>query len=112
MLADTGNPFAVVLGQADLVKLMQAELRGVNTNFGTMTGGWIQLAMPEFGLTRRVSDFDSDRVLQAVRADSSDFLGLIGLPLLRMLEYGGDHAAFWIRRRKRTTQLSPRRWNT
>jgi hypothetical protein len=56
--------------------------------------------MPELGLTNLVLGFGSDHVLQAVQSDCLDFQGLVGLPLLRMLEYGGDEVAFWIRKRQ------------
>ena len=100
LLADTGSPCAVILGESDLVALRQADSSEIHTNFGTMAGGWFALAMPEFGLVGRVPGFGSDQVLRAVRSDSPDFSGLVGLPLLRMLEYGGDDAAFWIRKRE------------
>jgi hypothetical protein len=98
MLVDTGSPCAVILGQADLTLLLRAAAKGVHSNFGHLTGGWLQLAMPELGLTIHVLGFGSDHVLRAVRSDSPDFAGLVGLPLLRMVEYGGDGATFWLRR--------------
>ncbi len=97
LLADTGSPCAVILGQSDLEAIRQTEASEIDTNFGTMAGGWFALAMPEFGLVGRVPGFGSDQVLQAVQADCPDFSGLVGLPLLRMLEYGGDDLAFWVR---------------
>ncbi|MBW3599225.1 MAG: hypothetical protein KY475_18390 [Planctomycetes bacterium] len=45
-----------------------------------------------------VTIFGSDQVFQAPQASSPDFKGLAGLPLLRVLEYGGDHVAFWLRK--------------
>jgi hypothetical protein len=66
------------------------------SSVGHLAGGWLELAMPDLGLTDPVLGFGSDRVLEAVRSDSSDFAGLVGLPLLRMVEYGGDSATFWV----------------
>ena len=103
LLADTGSPCAVILGLSDLVELRQTESSELHTNFGTLAGGWFALAMPEFGLVRRVPGFGSDQVLQAVQSDCPNFAGLVGLPLLRMLEYGGDDAEFWIREREPPT---------
>ena len=97
LVADTGSPCAVILGQADLAMLSRAAAKGVSTNFGQLLGGWFELAMPELGLTVPILGFGSDPVLHAVQADSSDFAGLVGLPLLRMVEYGGDRAEFWVR---------------
>jgi hypothetical protein len=98
LVADTGSPCAVILGQADLALMLRASAAGVNTNFGLMAGGWIELNMPELGLANQVLAFASDQVLQAVRAEDPDFAGLVGLPLLRLVEYGGDARAFWVRK--------------
>jgi len=54
--------------------------------------------MPELGLTEIVRGYGSDQLLRAVRSDSSEFDGLVGLPLLRMLEFGGNRSEFWIRK--------------
>ena len=95
---DTGSPCAVSLGHADPALLLRAVAAGTDSNFGHLTGGWLELAMPELGLTNQVMGFGSDHVLQAVQADSPDFAGLVGLPLLRLVEYGGDRVAFWLRK--------------
>jgi hypothetical protein len=42
--------------------------------------------------------FGSDPVLQAVQVDRPDFAGLAGLPLLRLVEYGGNDTSFWLRK--------------
>ena len=69
----------------------------VKTNFGLLQGGWLQLAMPEVGLTQTILGYDSDAVAAAAAASYADFHGLAGLPLLRLAEYGGDADWFWIR---------------
>ena len=69
----------------------------LNTNFGLLQGGWLQLAMPELGLTQTVLGYASDAVAAAAAASHPDFQGLAGLPLLRLAEYGGDADWFWIR---------------
>jgi hypothetical protein len=97
LLADTGSPCAVILGEADLILLQRAAAPGSNTNFGYLTGGWLELNMPELGLASQIRSYGSETVLQTVQLDSLDFAGLAGLPLLRMLEYGGDTASFWVR---------------
>lgn len=51
-----------------------------------------------YGLTRLILGFGSDHVFRATQADTSDFAGLIGLPLLRLVEYGGDSSTFWLRK--------------
>jgi hypothetical protein len=35
--------------------------------------------------------------VNVVKRSDPEFGGLVGLPLLRMLEYGGDAGWFWIR---------------
>ena len=97
LVADTGCPCAVIVGQSDLAALFRSSAPGVNSNFGHLAGAWLELSMPELGLTHQVLGFGSDQVLQAVLNDSADFAGLAGLPLLRLLEYGGDANSFWIR---------------
>jgi hypothetical protein len=96
LLADTGCPYAVILGQADLSLLLRAMATGVNTNFGYLDSGWIEINMPELGLANQILGYGNDTVWQAVQRDSADFAGLVGLPLLRMLEYGGDNSSFWV----------------
>jgi hypothetical protein len=86
VVADTGSPCAVILGLTDLALLLRATGTGINTNFGPLSGGWLELSRPELGLTNQVLGYGSDQVLQAVQQDSPDFAGLAGLPLLRMVE--------------------------
>lgn len=96
LVADTGSPCAVILGQSDLALLLRSAAAGMNSNFGQLTGAWLELSMPELGLTTPVIGYGSDRVLQVVQGDSADFAGVAGLPLLRMVEYGGDATSFWV----------------
>jgi len=79
-----------------LLVLLRATAAGTANNFGPLTGGWLELHMPELGLTQQFVGYGSDAVLQAAQMDSPDFAGLVGLPLLRMTEYGGDGNLFWI----------------
>jgi hypothetical protein len=98
LLADTGSPCAVILGQTDLAVLLRASAAGIQTNFGALAGAWLELHMPELGLTSAILAFGSDTVFQTVQGDSAEFSGLAGLPLLRMVEYGGDAVSFWVRK--------------
>jgi hypothetical protein len=97
MLADTGNPFAVVVSAANLARLRSRVAPNVTTNFGALTGGWLRVLIPGIGFNRQVIGYGSDAVVAAARASSPDFSGLVGLPLLRMMEYGGDANGFWVR---------------
>ena len=67
LIVDTGSPCAVIPSQADLELLLRATAAGVDSNFGHLAGGWLELAMPELGLTHPVPGFGSDRVVEAVR---------------------------------------------
>jgi hypothetical protein len=98
LLADTGNPCALVCSQAVMARLKQRSAPDVHTNFGSLEGGWIRLNMPELGLDQEIVGYASDMVVNAAKASSSDFDGLAGLPLLRLTEYGGNADWFWIRR--------------
>jgi hypothetical protein len=98
LVADTGSPCGIILGQTDFAMLIQAAAAGVNSNFGLLTGGWLSLDTPALGIATQVLSYASDAVVNAVQLDSPDFAGLVGLPVLRMMEYGGDSTAFWVRK--------------
>src|SRR5437899_1681422 len=80
LVADTGSPCAVILSVADFTLLLRASASAINSNFGQLVGGWLELSMPELGLTNQILGFASDHVAQTVQRDSSDFTGLAGLP--------------------------------
>jgi len=67
------------------------------TNFGPLPGGWLQLAMPELGLDQLILGYASDSLVAAVQMDHPDFQGVAGMPLLRLVEYGGDADCLWLR---------------
>lgn len=69
----------------------------VRTNFGPLEGGWLEVAMPDLRLNQPILAYAGDAVLAAVQASHADFVGLAGLPLLRLMEYGGDANWFWLR---------------
>lgn len=96
-LADTGNPFSVIIGAGRMRQFKRRKGPAVNTNFGMLTGGWVQVTIPELGFERRILAYASDQVVTTAKASCSDFEGLVGLPLLRMVEYGGDADWFWLR---------------
>lgn len=98
LLADTGSPSAIVLSRAELAVLNQGNAPDVNTNFGILEGGWLRIEMPELGLSQFVIGYGSDPVASAAKSSSPDFAGLAGLPLLRLMEYGGNATEFWLRK--------------
>lgn len=97
LLADTGNPCALIIASPSMARLKAGDAPDIQSNFGLLQGGWLQLAMPELGLTQPVVGYASDAVAAAARASHGDLEGLAGLPLLRLLEYGGDADWFWVR---------------
>jgi hypothetical protein len=53
--------------------------------------------LPELAFDEDVLAYGSDSVVEAAQASDAQFGGLAGLPLLRLMEYGGDHEHFWVR---------------
>ena len=98
LLADTGNPCAVII---DLVSMREFNLGvtpGMETNFGALNGGWLRVQIPELGFDEDVLAYASDAVVHAAKASHRDFDGLAGLPLLQLMEeFGGNSDSFWIR---------------
>jgi hypothetical protein len=99
-LADTGSPTPVIIGTADMMLFMHRGASDRSSNFGNLAGSWLRVAIPEVGVDCLVLGYASDHVVSLVTDSSEDFDGLIGLPLLRLAEYGGDADSFWIRRRR------------
>ena len=98
LLADTGNPCAVIIGQAQMKRFRRRGGPDLNTNFGTLNGGWLEVRIPALGFTAFLLGYSGDDVSAAARQSNPDFIGLAGLPLLREMEYGGDSQAFWLRK--------------
>ena len=96
LLADTGNPFAIIVGDDLMGRLARRAVPSANSNFGLLKGRWLRLFMPEFNLDREVVGYASNTVANAAKRSSIDFEGLAGLPLLRLFEFGGDPHSFWL----------------
>ncbi len=97
VLADTGNPCALIVSLNVLQQFNIGLAPGMNTNFGPLDGGWLRVQIPELAFDENVLAYGSDAVVKAAQASHADFAGLAGLPLLRLLEYGGDRDHFWLR---------------
>lgn len=97
LLADTGCPYEVILAPNEFSRLCFRYSERVTANFGPMSGGWVRLFSTELGLVEFVPAYGSDEIAAAVRKDHPDFAGLVGLPVLRLMEYGGNHDTFWLR---------------
>jgi hypothetical protein len=97
LIADTGCPYWTVLGSGDFNRCKLTEVAPEDTVYGKLEGAWLRLSIPEVGLDRQLIGYASDLVAQLAQDSCPDFVGLIGLPLLRMMQYGGDADWFWIR---------------
>lgn len=97
LLADTGSPQAVILRRELFDQLVLRDTREIKTNFGPMRGGWVRLYSRDLGLVEFVEAFGSDRAADTATRSHPDFAGIVGLPILRLAEYGGDTNDFWVR---------------
>jgi hypothetical protein len=69
----------------------------VITNFGVLEAAWSDVNVPGLAYSKRLLIYGSDQVADAVARSSREFTALVGLPFLRMFEYGGNQAVFWLR---------------
>ncbi len=97
LLADTGNPFPLIISSTNMARFIEGFSPDIETNFGVMKGGWIRVAIPGLDFNGRVLGYASDAAVWSAKRSHSDFEGLIGLPLLRKGEYGGNARWFWLR---------------
>jgi hypothetical protein len=97
LIADTGCPYYAVLGSVDLLRCKLTEAAPEDTVYGQLEGAWLRMSIPEVGLDRQLIGYASDVVAQVTQDSHPDFTGLVGLPLLRLMDYGGDADWFWIR---------------
>ena len=102
LIADTGSPFAILVDDATLLAFGVKLGQRMQTTFGSVGTGWMRVLIPEVGYDEEVPAFSRDEVVTEARAEDPDFTGLLGLPVLRMMEYGGDADEFWIRPGKTT----------
>jgi hypothetical protein len=96
-LVDTGNPCAIIIDTPTMQSLRWRESMLTESNFGPLEGGWSRIGVPELALDVKTLGFANDSVVRIVQRSHPGFAGLVGLPFLRMIEYGGDRGWFWIR---------------
>ena len=96
LIADTGSPCSVIIAGDALLRLKLAAATGMSTNFGQLNGGWLRVEVPDLQFDGHVIGYGSDAVVEAAARSHTDFSGVAGLPLLRMLSFGGDDNDFWI----------------
>lgn len=95
-LADTGNPCALIVSTQTIGECNVGLAPGMSTNFGRLVGGWLRVRVPELSFDETILAYGSDEVVEATQASDGDLQALAGLPLLRLLEYGGDCDSFWL----------------
>lgn len=96
-VADTGNPLPLIVSSALMFDCCHLGGPGTETNFGRLDGGFLRVRIPETGVDAMIFGYASDQVTDAIQDSSPDFEGLVGLPLLRKLEFGGNADHFWVR---------------
>lgn len=82
LLADTGNPCAIVVSKIAMAELSLLSSPDVNSNFGVLEGGWLRVYMPELNLDREIIGYASDAVANATKKSDPAFQGLAELPFL------------------------------
>ena len=95
-VADTGNPLPLIVSSAVMAACCQLGGPGTETNFGRLDGGFLRVRIPETGVDAVMLGYAGDQVTDAIRGSRQDFEALVGLPLLRRPEYGGDAGHFWV----------------
>jgi len=96
-LVDTGNPCAIIVDASTMRGFVWRGSVSTDSNFGALEAGWLRLAIPELEFDVKTLGYASDKLVDVVKRSDPKFAGLVGLPLLRMLEYGGNGGHFWVK---------------
>ena len=107
LIADTGCPQSVILAPEWFDSLVTSRFASIRANFGEMDGGWLQIFDPDSGFVELVRGYSSAKVGGIAFADHPDFAGIVGLPILRLGEYGGDASDFWFRYPELKPHMAP-----
>jgi len=97
LVVDTGNPCAIIVDEKSLGALRWRESLRVDSNFGSLASGWVRVSVPEISFDQKLLCYANDAIVRTVKRSDMRFDGLVGLPLLRMMTYGGNEGFFWIR---------------
>ena len=108
LIADTGNPCPLIVTIQVFRRFLLEEAADVATNFGLLHGGWLTIGIVDVGFRGRIQAYGSDAVAAAASKSDPRFTGLIGLPLLQKLHYGGDSETFWVKRQRPSTSTKRR----
>ena len=96
-VVDTGSPMELILRPDLFDRFIRWPAKEELSNFGPLPAGWFQLDVPSLVLTKSVRAYKSSEVASIVSNSHPDFAGLVGLPILRLGEYGGNASEFWFR---------------
>jgi hypothetical protein len=96
-LVDTGNPCGIIIDTITMEAQRWRDSVVTDSNFGPLAGGWLHIVIPELAFDTKTLGYANDTVVNVVKRSHPQFAGLVGLPFLRMVEYGGDGGWFWIR---------------
>lgn len=97
LVVDTASADAVILRKSVFDLLVIRPAQPYVSSWGFMHGGWLQLDMPACGLVQEVHAYANNVLAAGVAADDPNFMGLVGLPVLRLGEFGGNATDFWFR---------------
>lgn len=97
LVVDTASDDGLVIRKSVLDQLSCGPATSYVSHWGFMHGAWLQLHMPAIGLVERVRAYGNDIIAAQLAAEDPDFVGLVGLPILKLGEYGGNADAFWFR---------------
>ncbi len=97
LIVDTGSPMGLILAPEIFDEFMLEEVASAHSNFGELPGGFFKILMPDTGITELVHGYRSEVVGKMAKKSHPDFSGLVGLPVLRLGDYGGDPSSFYFR---------------
>ena len=97
LVVDTGSPAGLIIRPDWMTILTHRVLQTRPSNFGPLDGGWLRLYAPELGVVEFVIGYGNANVAATAARSHTDFVGVIGLPLLQLGEYGGNATDFWFR---------------
>jgi hypothetical protein len=97
LVADTASHYGLILRRSLFDQLVHHSVPPEFNQYGMLVGGWLRLYMPSSGLVELVRGYGNDLLCAAVAEEDPNFMGLVGLPVLRLGEYGGNATDFWFR---------------
>lgn len=97
LLADTGSAAGIMIRPDWMDILRHQACQNRKSNFGLLIGGWLRLYNPELGLVEFIRGYGSKEAAEMAARSDPAFVGVVGLPILRLAEYGGNANEFWIR---------------